>query len=126
MELQKNQQVLFENGHKADFMEARWSEKHQAFYYASDETDEEGKRIVYFSTNVIEKEKRKTSKFVPGEKSCTVRIMPLAETEKAYQIEDGSNGKIGRSSVKEYYKWIAKSVCYVDENGAIFAPAWAV
>lgn len=126
MELERNQLVVFENGYKAGYLEARWSNRNQAFYYVSDEVDEDGKRIRYYSTNVIEKPVRKSKKFVPSEKSCTVQIYPLAESEKAYQIEDGTNGLVGRSQCKEYYKWVAKSVCFVDESGNIFAPLWAM
>ena len=126
MELTRNQLVVFEDGHKAGYLEAFWSNRRQAFCYVSDQLDEDGNRIKYFSTTVIEKPVRESKKFVPSKKSCPVQIYPLAESEKAYQIEDGTNGLVGRSSCKEYYKWVAKSVCYVDENGNIFAPMWAM
>lgn len=123
MELKKGQIVVFENGHEADVMEARWSETHKAFYYASDETDEEGKRKIFFSDVVINKESRKNRKFVPSEKNCKKQIYPISETEKAYVIEDGTDGHIKHT--KEYFKYIAKSICFVDEEGRIFAPVWA-
>jgi hypothetical protein len=52
-------------------------------------------------------------------------IRPIGQTEKAYQLVDGSNGLIGRGC-KVYYKYIAKSVCFIDENGDIYAPVWAL
>lgn len=124
MELKPNELAVFENGHKADASEARWNERRQAYYYASDECDETGKRIIYWTTKVIEKPKKKRRKFDSSEKTCTVEIYPVGETEKAYQVPDGTNGKTRH--VKEYYKYIAKSICYVDENGRIYAPKWAV
>ena len=126
MELQWNQLVVFENGQKAGTLEGvRWSEKQQAFCLVTDEEDEHGNRIRLYSNTIIEKKQRKRSAFVPSREKCTKQIWPIGETEKAYQIEDGSNGKIGRSSCKEYYKYVAKSICFTDENGNIFAPAWA-
>ena len=126
MELQMNQLVVFENGQKAGLMEGvRWNEKHQAFCLVTDEEDEEGNWIRLYSNTIVEKIQRKRGKFVPSREKCTMQIYPTGETEKAYQIEDGSNGKIGRSSCKEYYKWIAKSICFTDEDGKIYAPAWA-
>lgn len=119
MELRKNQLVVFEDGHKEGYLEARWSERSQAFYSFT----EDGEKI--FSTTVIEKPKRNKKKFVPSEKNCTVLICPCGETEKAYQIYDGTNGCISRGNMKVYYKYIAKSICYVAEDGKIYAPAWA-
>ena len=118
MELSKNQLVVFEDGHKEGYLEARWSERAQAFYSFS----EDGEKM--FSTTIIDKPQRKGGKFTPNAKNCTVQIDPIGETEKAYQIEDGSNGKVGRGC-KVYYKFIAKSICYKDEDGRVFAPAWA-
>ena len=128
MELKANELVLFPNGEKAGVINGvQWNERHQAFRYCSSDLDEYGNRIIYYSTTIIQKPERKSrKKFTPSKESCTVQIWPLGETAKAYQIEDGSNGKIGRSSVKEYYKYIAKSICYTDENGNIFAPVWAM
>jgi len=118
MVLKKNQFVVFEDGHKEGRLEARWSERNQAFYSFNDD----GEKV--FSTKIIEKAARKT-KFNPSAKNCTVEVYPYGETEKAYAIHDGSNGKVGRG-FKSYTKYIAKSVCFVDENGKIFAPAWAI
>ena len=128
MELKPNEMVLFPNGVKADVINGvMWSDKHQAFMYFTGDSDEEGNPVIYYSTTIIQKPERKSrKKFTPSKESCTVQIRPLGETAKAYQIEDGSNGKIGRSSCKVYYKYIAKSICYTDENGNVFAPLWAM
>ena len=118
MELKKNQFVVFEDGHKEGYLEARWSERSQAFYSFT----EDGEKI--FSTTIEEKPERKKAKFVPSSKNCTVEIIPCGETDKSYQVYDGANGYVGRKQ-KSYYKYIAKSICFVDENGKIFAPSWA-
>ena len=82
MELKKNQVVVFEDGHKEGYLEARWSEKAQAFY----SYNEDGERI--YSTTIEEKKSRTKKQFAPSEKTCTVLIHPIGETEKAYQIEE--------------------------------------
>lgn len=117
MELNKNQVVVFEDGRKEGYLEARWSERNQAFY----SFNENGEKI--FSITIEEKPTKK-SKFIPNTKNCPVQIHPCGETEKSYQVYDGSNGRVGRG-LKHYYKYIAKSICYVDENGNVFAPIWA-
>lgn len=118
MTLNKNQYVLFENGTQEGWLEARYSEKHQAFYTFTDE----GEKI--FSTDVREKESKKRKAFVPTSKNCTKLITPYAETEKVYIVYDGSNGLVGRGQ-KSYSKHIAKAICYIAEDGKIFAPTWA-
>lgn len=117
MQLKKNQIVVFENGCKEGYLEARWSERKQAFYTFT----EDGEKI--FSTTVQEKPASKSSKFVPNAYNCNVLIHPCGETEKAYQVYDGSNNCVGRG-FKNYYKYIAKAICYVDQNGNIYAPSW--
>lgn len=119
MILQKNQLVVFPDGHKEGYLEARWSTKHQCFY----SFNEDGEKI--YSTVIEEKPVRKNKKFVPGPTTCTKQIFPCGETEKSYRLNDGSNGKITRGNMRVYYKYIAKSICYIDENGNIFAPIWA-
>ena len=47
------------------------------------------------------------------------------ETEKAYKVVVGNNGKICRGLYKEYYKWIPKSQCKVID-GEIYAPFWTL
>lgn len=118
MQLKKNQIVVFENGCKEGYLEARWSERNQAFYTFT----KDGEKI--FSTIVEEKLVRKSSKFIPNADNCKVMINPCCETEKAYQIYDGSNNRVGRG-LKHYYKYISKEICYVDQNGNIYAPSWA-
>ena len=118
MQLKSSQLVVFEDGHTEGYLEARWSDRKQAFYSFT----EEGEKI--YSTMVIEKPARKKRKFTPNQKNCTIQIMPCGETEKAYIVEDGCNGYITRGNRKEYYKYIAKSICYTDENGNVFAPKW--
>lgn len=129
-ELDKNKLVVFDdNGKtiKVDRLGVCWSEKHQAWRTPSERFDESGCRIILYSTTVIDKPVRKSTKkpFVPSKETCTVWITPCGSTEKAYQIEAGWNGMWGRGR-KEYYKYVAKSVCWIDEEGRIFAPAWAV
>ena len=137
-ELGKNQLVVFDDFgkvRKVDRLGVFWSEKHQAWCVLSDAvdaegypvTDDNGKRVVLYSNTIIEKPARKTNRkpFTPSKETCTVWIHPCGSTEKAYQIEDGWNGMWGKGR-KEWYKYIAKSVCYVDEEGRIFAPTWAV
>lgn len=123
MDLKAGQLVVFENGHKAGMAEVCWSNKRQAFALATGETDEEGRPVILYSNTVIEKQAKPIRKFIPTKQTCTKEIIPIGETEKAYQIEDGTNGHTRH--VKEYYKYIAKSVCFIDEQGRIFAPAWA-
>lgn len=118
MQLAKNELVVFENGRKEGYLEARWSERQKAFYTFTDD----GEKI--YSTTIEVKPERKNRKFVPSVKNCTVQIQPIGETEKAYIIYDGSNGKVGRGC-KSYHKFVAKSICYVDENGNVFSPVWA-
>ena len=117
MELRKDQVVVFENGRKEGYLEARWSNRNQAFYTF----DDNGEKI--FSTIVETKVKHSGKKFVPNAENCKTLIHPCGETEKAYQVYDGSNNRVGRG-FKQYYKYIAKSICYVDENDNIFAPEW--
>ncbi len=129
--LEKNQLVVFSDGRKVSRTGVAWSEKNQAWWVLAEDkdwnyiTDDDGHYIRLFSNEVIEKPARKKRVFTPNRESCTVQIYPCGSTEKAYEIEDGWNGCWGRNS-KTYYKYIAKSVCFVDELGRIFAPVWAV
>lgn len=123
-QLSKNQLVLFDDGHKASFPEVFYSSKYKAFAYTDGSVDSTGKRIIHYSNTIIEKPERKKKAFIPSKKNCPIEIFPCGQTEKAYQLEDGSNGKIGHCKI--YYKYIAKSVCYIDDSGRIFAPVFAV
>lgn len=86
---------------------------------------DDNNRYFIYSDKVIDKPHKEKRKFIPSAENCTVRIIPDYSTEKAFAIVDGSNGLIGKGC-KIYYKFIAKSVCYIDETGNIFAPIWAV
>lgn len=124
MELSKNQYVVFQNGEKHGYLEARWSERAQAFYTITE--GENGETLRLYSTDIREKLARKRkAAFVPSATTCTVKIFPCGETEKAYRIEDGSNGCISRGNMRVYYKYIAKSICWVSPDGSIYAPQWA-
>ena len=127
----KNQRVFFEDGHSEGYLEARWSEKNHAFISFVELEDEDGYietvKMISNDVRTIETKTKAKKKFIPNAKNCIVQIHPYAlkETEKAYAIEDGSNGLVGKK-MKAYYKYIAKSVCYVDSNGNVFAPFWAL
>lgn len=129
--LGKDDYVLFENGKKERSTEVRYSFKKQAFYTElTDENgeivrDENGCPIRIFSNNIQKKGKKaKSGKFTPSAEKCTVQIFPDFETAKSYAVVVGTNGLVG--NVKVYYSYIAKSICWKDENGKIFAPAWAI
>jgi len=123
IQLDKNKLVLFENGYMADRVEVFWSFKHNAFCLVLGDTDEDGNRIRLYSTTIIDRPQKTKKPFVPTSKNCPIQIFPEFTTEKAYAIPDSTNGKTRH--VKYYYKYIAKSVCYVDKDGKIFAPIWA-
>lgn len=116
MELNKNQYVVFENGHKEGYLEARWSDKFNAFYSYTDDN----RRI--YSNNVITVQSKKSNR---SKKSGPMKeIFPSFETEKAYAVIDGDNGMVSRGNTKTFYKFYAKSICTI-KNGKIFAPIWA-
>jgi len=122
MNLTKNQYVLFKNGRKEGYLEARWSDKHQAFFTFMDDDEK------IWSTTVIDKPKRKKSerKFEPSEKTCPIRIYPCGQNDKCYIVEDGVYGRSkGGYPSRVAYKYIAKSICYANEQGEIFKPIWA-
>ena len=118
MELNKNQVVVFEDGHKEGYLEARWSERAKAFY----SFNEDGEKI--YSVDIREKATRE-KRAGQTSKSQMVEIYPVCETEKAYGLYDGTNGCITRGNIKVFYKWVAKSLCTV-EDGKVLAPYWAV
>lgn len=126
MELTSNQIVVFEDGTQHGWLEAAWSERDQAFYKFVDDPDARHGRRKILSTDVRDKQvkTRRKSKFVPSSENCTVRILPDGETEKAYIVPTGTNGYHGKG-LRVYHEYIAKSICYIDEQGEIFAPAWA-
>lgn len=119
-ELERNEYVVFDidgKERKAGWLEARWSRKQNAFWI----TDDNDERI--YSNDVREKAPRKKTK--KSNNAPMVEIHPDTSTEKAYGIVDGTNGCVTKQNMKVYYKWVAKSVCKV-EDGKIYAPIWAV
>lgn len=117
MQLKSNQYVVFGDGHTEGWLEARWSERSQAFYSFS----EDGEKI--FSTDIREKAPRK--KRTATNNAPMKEIHPCGETEKAYIVCTGTNGYVSRGKVKYYYDYVAKSICKV-EDGKVFAPIWAI
>lgn len=128
--LGKDEYVLFENGKKEGVAEVRYSFREQAFYTELTDKngeiirDEDGHPIRIYSNNIQKKKKAKNGKFTPSAEKCTVQIFPEFETKKSYAIFAGTNGLV--KNVKVYYSYIAKSICWIDEEGKIFAPAWAI
>lgn len=119
-ELESNEYVVFFiNGkeYKAGWLEARWNRKEHAWWV----TDDNNERV--FSNDVRVKAPRKKSK--KSNKAPMIEIHPDTSTEKAYGIFDGTNGCVTKQNMKVYYKWVAKSICKV-EDGKIYAPIWAV
>ena len=51
-QITKNQYVLFPDGHKGQYTEVFFSVKHQSFAYASEEYDDDGKRVIYYSNDM--------------------------------------------------------------------------
>lgn len=122
--LTRNQYVLFSNGDKQGYLEARWSSRHNAFTTVV--VDEDGERIRLYSTDVYEKATRNKAEFMPTATNCPVRLDNITgETDKAYIVCVGDNGSMIPSKLRYFYKYVAKSVCYVDENGVVFCPVWA-
>lgn len=122
-QLDKNQVVLFEHCDKTwteGYLEARFDSKRDCFYTYCEECHE---RI--YSCKVVEKA-TKRAKFVPTKDNCTVQIHPVHETAKRYVVEDSDNGMVSRQNYKTFSKYIAKSICYIDSDGNVFAPFWAV
>lgn len=129
MELNKNQLVVFTDVDGKQFtesyLEARWSFKNNAFYSftRTDEEDEEtGRPIKLFSNEIIEKKKRNYKKQTDISKMKEIEV--AFETDKAYAVYDGTNGKVCACNIKTYYKFYAKSIC-VEKDGKVYAPIWA-
>ena len=122
-ELEKGEYVIFSDGRKEGYTEARWSCQDGAFISFFDINGEE-REDPLLSNEVIKVERKKRNYKKQTDISKMKQIFPFRELEKSYQVEDGSNGCIGRGNVKVYYKYYAKSICVV-ENGKIYAPIWA-
>ena len=63
------------------------------------------------------------TKFRPSAESCTVKIKVHHETEKAYAVYAGHSG--GYLYGRDLYEFVAKSICYIDDDGDVYAPSWA-
>lgn len=125
-ELKRNQVVVFPNGERHGYLEACWSNLYQAYVTFVDDDDDPRGYTELLSTTIEEKPIRKSNrKFVPNAKNCPVQIKPCGETEKAYIVCTGTNGCVTRSNIRYYYEYVAKSVCYLDENGNVYCPVWA-
>jgi len=124
MELTKNQIVIFKDIDgtkiKRNYLDINYSQKNNSFYTFS---EIDGSKL--FSNEIIETETKKRNYKKQTDISKMQQIFPIGETEKAYIIDDGANGKITRGNLKQYYKYIAKSIC-IEEDGKIFAPYFSI
>ena len=120
MELTKYQKVKMNDGKLHGYLEVRWSRKRSRFEALTGEYDAEGNPIVLYGTEIVTVEPKK-KKFVPTATNCTRLIDVCDATEKAYAYYTGLYSTKG----KPHKHWIAKSVCYVNEEGEVFAPSWA-
>lgn len=118
-ELEKNEYVLFPNGKKAGYLETKYDTTAKSFYIYDEEINEK----IYSNDVHITPARKKREYKKQTDISKMKEIHPLSETEKAYRVEDGSNGLIGKGC-RVYYKYYAKSICVID-NGKIYAPIWA-
>lgn len=118
MELGKYERVRMPDGKLYDATSAHWSRKHNAFRVLTD--DENGNEVWLYGTEIVTVEPRK-GKFVPTKENCTRLVDVCDQTEKAYGYYTGFYSTKG----KPHKDWIAKSICYVDENGNVYAPVWA-
>lgn len=121
MELGKYERVVMPNGKLYSGLCARWSRKHNAFRVYTGEVDECGEPVYMYGTEVVTVEPKKRGKFVPTKENCTCRLDVCEATEKAYCYYTGFYSTKG----KPHKGWVAKSLCYVDDNGEIYKPNWA-
>ena len=126
MEISRNQLVLFEDGHTESYLEAKWSEKYQAFYSIKTVVDEEGytQKVRVFSNTIIEKPVRKHAYKKQTDISKMKEIEVAFETAKAYAVFDATNGAVCKCNMKTFYKFYAKSICVVCD-GKVYVPVWA-
>jgi hypothetical protein len=120
MELGRYEKVRMPDGKLYGNLQARWFRKHNAFGVCTDKVDECGNPVWMYSNEVVTVEPKK-SKFVPTKENCTVLVDVCDVTDKAYAYYTGFVSTKG----KYHKEWIAKSICYVDENGKVFKPMWA-
>lgn len=117
MELGRYERVRMPDGKLYDATAAYWSRKHNAFRVLTE--DENGSEVFMYSTEIVTVEPKKR-KFVPSAENCTRKIDVCDSTEKAYAYYTGFYSTKG----KPHKEWIARSVCYVNEHGEVFAPHW--
>lgn len=122
-ELEKGEYVIFSDGSKHGHLEARWNDTHKAFINLFDENGDEREEPL-LSNEVIKIDRKKRTYNKQNDTSKMKEIFPCGETEKAYQLEDGSNGCISRGNMSVYYRYIAKSICIIEGN-KIYAPIWS-
>lgn len=120
MELGKHQKVRMNDGKLHGYLEVTWSRKRNRYEAHTGEYDADGNPIVLYGTEVVTVEPKK-KKFVPTAENCTRLVDVCDATEKAYAYYTGFYSTKG----KPHKNWIAKSVCYVNEKGEVFAPNWA-
>ena len=120
MELTKYQKVRMNDGKLHGYLEVSWSRKRNRFEAHTGEYDAEGNPIVLYGTDIVTVEPKK-KKFVPTAENCTRLVDVCDATEKAYAYYTGFNSTKG----KPHKNWIAKSICYVNEKGEVFAPSCA-
>ena len=123
MELGRYEKVRMNDGKLHGRLEVVWSIKRNRFEAFTGERDNEGNPIVLYGTEIVTVEpKKKKKKFIPTAENCTRRIDVCDGTEKAYAYYTGLYSTNG----KPHKEWIAKSVCYKNENGEVFAPHWGI
>ena len=120
MELGKYERVRMPDGKLYDGLCARWFSKHNAFGVLVGD-DENGFPVYMYGTEVVTVEPKKRGKFVPTKENCTCLLDVCEATDKAYCYYTGFYSTKG----KPHKAWIAKSICFVDENGEIYKPCWA-
>lgn len=120
MELGRYEKVRMNDGKLYGAMQARWSRKRNRWEVFTGEYDENGDAIHLYGTEIVTVEPRK-KKFVPTAENCTRRIDVCDATDKAYAYYTGFISTKGVA----HKEWIAKSICYKNEKGEVFAPRWA-
>lgn len=120
MELTKYQKVRMNDGKLHGRLEVSWSRKRNRFEAHTGEYDAYGNPVVLYGTEIVTVEQKEKS-FVPTAENCTRLVDVCDATEKAYAYYTGFYSTKG----KPHKNWIAKSVCYVNEKGEVFAPNWA-
>ena len=121
MELGRYEKVRMNDGKLHGNLEVYWSRKRNRFEAQTGEYDDEGNPIVLYGTEIVKVEPRKGN-FKPTKENCPCLVDVCDSTDKAYAYYTGFYSTKG----KPHKAFVAKSVCYKDENGRVFAPAWAM